>query len=104
VTVPWYLNPLTLVRVARHTRDVLSGGGPEELRVTGVGRPKGVILPASSVSMEVKAKDGSVTRFAPELPVPWPYAWTYRLARRFGAPVVSDVDPRRVRFGVGLPR
>ena len=102
--MPWYLNPIKLAHAARDARSALSGGGPKAVRVTGVGRPEGLILPSATVSLEVVRRDGTVARFAPEIPVPWPYAWTYRLARLLGVPVVSDLDPERVRFGFGLPR
>lgn len=100
----WYLNPSVLTRAARTTRRILSGGGPQTVRVTGVERPKGLILPTSSVSMEVEARDGTVTRFAPEVPVPWPYAWGYRLARRLELPLVSGFEPERVSLTLTLPR
>jgi hypothetical protein len=102
--VPWYLNPFQLTRAARAARSALSGGGPRAVRVTGVGAPEGLILPTSTVSLEVHRKNGTVARFTPEVPVPWPYAWGYRLGRWLGLPVVSDVEPQRVRFGFPVPR
>jgi hypothetical protein len=102
--MPWYLNPFQLARAGRSARRALSGGGPKAVRVTGIGPPEGLVLPTSTVSLEVDRKDGTVARFAPEVPVPWPYAWSYRLARRLGLPLVSDVDPERVSFGLALPR
>jgi hypothetical protein len=74
------------------------------VRVTGISPPEGLIVPTATVSLEVDRMDGTVARVAPEVPVPWPYAWTYRLARGLGVPVVSAIDPERVRFGVPLPR
>jgi hypothetical protein len=102
--MPWYLSPIKLARTAGAVRSALSRGGPKAVRVTGISPPEGLIVPTATVSLEVDRMDGTVARFAPEVPVPWPYAWTYRLARRLGVPVVSDVDPQRVRFGVPLPR
>lgn len=102
--MPWYLNPFALARAAVDTRRALSGGGPTAVRVTGIGPPEGLILPTSTVSLEVDRKDGTVATFAPEVPVPWPYAWGYRLARHLGVPLVADVDPERVSFGIPLPR
>jgi hypothetical protein len=98
----WYLNPSTLKRAAQVGRRVISGGGPKTVRVKRVEEPEGLIVPTSSVSMEVEARDGTVTRFAPEVPVPWPYAWGYRLARRLELPLVSALDPERVRFELPL--
>jgi hypothetical protein len=100
----WYLNPLLLTRAARATRRLLAGGRPNAVRVTGADRPEGVIFPTSSVSVEVEARDGTVTRLTPELPVPWPYAWGYRLARRLELPLVSAFDSQRVSFELRLPQ
>jgi hypothetical protein len=38
-----------------------------------------------------------------EIPVPWLYAWGYRLARRLELPLVSAFDPERVSLDVALP-
>ncbi|HSJ18447.1 MAG TPA: hypothetical protein VK920_10165 [Solirubrobacterales bacterium] len=102
--MPWYLNPFQLTRAVRGARGALSGGGPKAVRVTGIGAPHGLVLPTSTIYLEVDRKDGTVARFAPEVPVPWPYAWSYRLARHLGVPLVSDFDPERVSFGLPLPR
>ena len=91
-------------RGARATRRLLAGGRPKTVRVTGVDRPEGVIFPTSSVSLEVEARDGTVTRLTPELPVPWPYAWGYRLARRLKLPLVSAFDSQGVSFELTLPQ
>ncbi len=99
----WYLNPLTLKHMAEVARRVLSGGGPRVVRLSGVAEPEGLILPTAAVDLEVEARDGTVTRFKPEIPVPWPYAWGYRLARRLGLPLVSALDPERVSFDVAVP-
>lgn len=101
--MPWYLNPFALTRAARDARRALGGGGPTAVRVTGVGAPEGLLLPTSTVSLEVDRNDGTVARFAPKIPVPWPYAWGYRLGRGLGLPLVSDVEPERLRFGLPLP-
>jgi hypothetical protein len=101
--MPWYLNPLTFTHVARDARRILSGGGPKIMRLTGVGRPKGLIVPTSAVCLEVEARDGTVTGFVPEIPVPWLYVWGYRLARRLELPLVSAFDPERVSLDVALP-
>ena len=76
----WYLNPATVTNAVRDTRRVIGGGGPRRIRLTGVGRPEGLIFPTSPILMEVEARDGSVTRIAPHVPLPWLGAWGYRLS------------------------
>jgi hypothetical protein len=102
--MPWYLNPMTLTHVARDARCVLSGGGPRIVRLTGVTPPEGVIFPTSAVCIEVDAKEGTVTRFAPEIPLPWPYAWGYRLVPSLKLPLVSAFDLQGVSFRLTLPQ
>ena len=50
--------------------------------------------------LEVESRDGTVSRFAPALPVPMPYAWAYRVARRLGVPLVRGYEPEKVGFAV----
>jgi hypothetical protein len=92
------LNPFWLRSVVKQIRNVLRGGGPRGLRLVCVGQPHGVIVPRADVVFDVIAADGSVNRFESGLPVPWPYAWTYRLARMLGVPIVRDV-PKTVEPG-----
>jgi hypothetical protein len=98
------LNPLWLRSAVKQIRKVMSGGGPRGLRLVCVGQPHGVIVPVADVVFDVVSADGKVTRFESGLPVPWPYAWTYRLARRLGVPIVRDV-PETLEPGlrVGKP-
>jgi hypothetical protein len=63
-----------------------------------------VIIPTSQIVLEVEAKDGSKTRFEPAVPVPWPYAWSWRLARLLKVPLVRSVEPEHLSFSVGVPR
>ena len=88
----------------RQIRDASGGGGPRAVRLAGFSSPRGLFVPTSRVGLEVIAQDGSVTRFEPELPVPFPYAWAYRIARRLGVPLVSSFDPERLSARVPLPR
>jgi hypothetical protein len=60
-------------------------------------------VPSSEATVEIETASGKVVRLQPELPVPFFYAWAYRLARRFGAPVVSSVDPQDLSVEVPLP-
>jgi hypothetical protein len=92
------LNPFWLRSAVKQIRKVMSGGGPRGLRLVRVGQPHGVIVPIADVVFDVISADGRITRFESGLPVPWPYAWTYRLARRLGVPVVRSV-PEAVEPG-----
>lgn len=98
-----YLNPFRIRDAARQIRRISGGGGPRRLRLVSVGHPEGVIVPTSRITLEVEARDGTKSRFAPELPVPWPYAWTWRLARLLKVPLVRSVEPEHVRFSVPIP-
>jgi hypothetical protein len=79
------------------------GGGPRRLRLVRVGHPQGLILPSSEVTVEVETVSGEVVRLRPELPVPFFYAWAYRLARRLGLPPASALDPEDLSVEVTVP-
>ena len=98
-----YLNPFRIRDAVRRIREVSGGGGPAAVRLAGVSHPRGWILPSTRVTLEVVARDGSVTRFAPELPVPFPYAWGYRIARRLHVPFVSTLDPEGLEAKLPIP-
>jgi hypothetical protein len=97
-----YLNPFRLKAVARDVRHAAGGGGPRLLRLTHVREPRGVIVPTAVLDFEVESRDSRVTRFSTALPVPWPFAWGYRLARLLSVPLVSDVD-HEARLGLRVP-
>ena len=98
-----YLNPFLIRRAVRNIRRVLRGGGPRLFRLRSVGHPEGWVIPASTVTIEVEAHDGRTERFAPQVPIPFPYAWAYRIARRLRVPLVREIEPDRVGFEVGVP-
>ena len=97
------LNPFRIRKAVQRIRETTAGGGPAAVRLTGVGVPHGWLIPSSTVRLEVRARDGTITRFEPEVPVPFPYAWAYRVARGLGVPLVSSFDPERLSFEVGIP-
>jgi hypothetical protein len=99
----WYWNPLTLARVGRGVHDIATGGGPASVRLRGIGRPSGWIVPAMPVALEIVARNGHVTSLEPEIPLPFGIGWGYRLAYRLGVPLISDFDPGAIRTEVKVP-
>ncbi len=99
-----YLNPFLIRDAVREVRRVMGGGGPKLVRLVGIGRPQGIIVPTATVRLEVESKTGRKARFEPALPVPWPLAWSYRLSRALGVPLLSGLDPERLRFELRVPR
>jgi hypothetical protein len=84
-------------------RDVRSRGGPRRLKLVRVGRPEGRLLPTSEVVLEIETRSGEPVRLEPELPVPFFYAWGYRLARRLGVPLASTLEPDDLQVEVPIP-
>ena len=80
-----------------------AGGGPARLRLARVGEPEGIFVPTAEIQIEVEARDGTISRWAPPLPVPWPYAWAWRLARLLNVPLVRAFDPEKTRLDIGIP-
>jgi hypothetical protein len=99
----WWMNPFALGRAARDIKSAASGGGPTALRLCRVDHPKGWIFPAATVSLEVVGKDGRVTPIETALPVPFAFAWAYRLARKLGVPLIKDLKPEHVAGEVKVP-
>jgi hypothetical protein len=98
------LNPFRIRDAARQIRRVSGGGGQKRLRLVSIGHPAGIFIPTSRITLEVEARDGTKTRFEPDVPVPWPYAWTWRLAHKLGVPLVRSVEPEKLSFSVPVPR
>ena len=99
----WYLNPFALARAAGDVKSVASGGGPKSVRLTGIGNPRGVILPRVPVSLEVVGSDGSKTSFTPELPIGLVAGYGYRIARLLPVPVLKDADPGSIQGEFRIP-
>jgi hypothetical protein len=99
----WLPRPSQLHDTVGAIRKINEGGGPRRLRLVRVGRPKG-LLPSSETTVEVKTASGKVVRFSPEFPVPFFYAWGYRLARRLALPLASTLDPEDLSFELPVPR
>lgn len=96
--MPWYLNPMRMWRTGRGVHDVWRGGGPGTVRLEGIGRPRGWILPSSRIALEIVARDGRVIEIQPEIPLPPLASLGYRLAHRLGVPIVGTVDPEKLGF------
>ncbi len=82
---------------------IKEAGGPRRVRLARVGRPHGHFLPTSELTIEVETANGEVVRMTPEVPVPFFYAWGYRLARALGVPIASSLDPEDVSLEVPVP-
>ena len=98
-----YLNPFKIAAAVREIRRGLGGGGPKAVRLVGVDRPSGWFLPTAAVILEVEGRDGRRERYSPEFPVPFPYAWAWRIARRLGVPLVRERDAGRLNVRVPIP-
>jgi hypothetical protein len=98
-----YLNPFFIRDAVRDIRRVFGTGGPKLVRVVGVGEPEGWFVPTATIEIEVEGRNGRKERFCPVVPVPWPYAWAWRIARRLGVPLVRDVKPEKLRFQLPVP-
>ena len=99
----WYWNPLTLFKAGRGLNQLRSGGGPASVRLRGVGRPAGWIVPAMPVALEIVTRDGSVIALEPEIPLPFGLGWGYRIANKLGVPFISDFDPSKIKTEVAVP-
>jgi hypothetical protein len=81
------LRRLGIRDTVRVLRDIRRGGGPRMVRLKRIGPPQGVLFATSEVELEVVAKDGSKATLSPGFPVPFPWAWAYRVARALGVPL-----------------
>ena len=96
------LNPFRIRDAVRGIREA-SGGGPKAIRLAGISYPEGWIVPTARVCLEVVGRDGSLTRFEPNVPIPFPHAWAYRIAHRLRVPLVSSIQPEGFEVEVPIP-
>ena len=100
-----YFNPFFLRSLVRDVRRATANGGPHLVRVARIREPRGLLLPAAEIDFEVETKDGSIETFTAPIPVPWPAAWSYRLARALGVPLVSALGAEEeVGLSLRVPR
>lgn len=88
---------------ASNVRDVHKRGGPKRVRLRGVEEPEGKIFTTSTAHLEVKTRDGGTVKLEPQLPVPFVYAWSYRLAKKLGVPLIADLEPKKLEAGLPVP-
>ena len=101
--VRWYLNPLSIRRGFRDVRRIASGGGPRSVRLDGIGDPRGVIIPRVPIRLEVIARDGSIARLEPEVPIGLLAGYTYRVGSWLDLPIIGSLDPARLKTEVRIP-
>lgn len=77
---------------ADDARGFLSGD-IQHVRLVSVGDPSGWFTPAAPVTLEFQGADGEPHLWERDIPVPFPYAWGYRLGKRFNVPGLKQLDP-----------
>ena len=70
-----------------------ASGDIQNARLVSVSDPKGILSPSSEVTVELEGADGNVHSFQHDVPVPFPFAWSYRLGKRFNVPILKGLDP-----------
>lgn len=68
-------------------------GDIQSARLVSVEEPRGIFSPSSEVTVELEGEDGNIHSFQHDMPVPFPFAWGYRLGKRFNVPVLSSLNP-----------
>jgi hypothetical protein len=91
------------IGTARELRRVHQAGGPKRLRLIKVEHPRGLIFASAQATLDVETNSGKTVRVSPALPVPFLYAWGWRLARRLKVPFISDVDPKDISASIRVP-
>lgn len=107
---------LGAVAAARRVRDavgewrnLISGGGPESVRIVGIEPPQGMIFNRdATITLEVRGQDGTTKQIQREIPIPPPQAVMWRLAGRVPTPLGKLTDPRELDLALyrkrGSPR
>ena len=88
---------------ASAVRRIHAAGGPKRVKLVRVEHPKGLVFTSSAAVVEVATQSGEVVRFTTALPLPFLYAWGYRLARKLHVPFVSDIDPEDISVDLPVP-
>lgn len=82
---------------------MIEDGGPTRLGLLGIRGPDGWIVTTVTASLEIGTRQGSSVPLDPTFIVPTPLAWGWRLGRWAGVPVISSIEPAKLRASVGLP-
>lgn len=101
--VKWFKRIRMLKANAADAKAIADGGGPARVELVELTRPKGLVFTGSEVILDVTTRDGTVVRIESEIPVPFPYAWAYRIGRKLNVPVVRAVDPESFAFEFKIP-
>ncbi len=73
------------------------------MKLVRVEHPRGLFLTSSTAIVHVDTRSGKPVEFETALPVPFVYAWAYRLARKLRVPFISDIDPEDISVAVPVP-
>jgi hypothetical protein len=73
------------------------------VRLLKIEQPRGVLLTSSPLLVDVDTAAGETVRIDTEIPIPPPYAWAYRVARRLRLPLASTLDPEKIHFEFPVP-
>jgi hypothetical protein len=100
ILVAVFLSSVLAVRSAYHrarsfvedARSFLSSD-IQQARLVSVGEPSGWFSPSSEVTVELEGSDGKVHSFQRDVPVAFPFAWSYRLGKRLKLPILRNLDP-----------
>ena len=85
-------------RGVQAARSVLStartfiSGDVQRARIADVSDPKGIFFTKSIARLELEGEDGTVHSFEREVPVPFLWAWGYRLGKRTKLPFIGGID------------
>jgi hypothetical protein len=94
----------TALRVRNSIREwtgLLSGGGPDSVRVVNVEPPQGWLFNReASITLELKGKDGTTKQVQKGMPVPIPQAIMWRLAGRVPTPLGRLTEARELDLAV----
>lgn len=85
---------LMVHRIVVDARAFVSGD-VQRARLLRIEDPKGIIFTASPAVLELEGEDGAVHRFERDIPIPFFYAWGYRIAARL--PFLRAIDRDKLR-------
>lgn len=85
----------------REWRSLISGGGPESVRVVGIEPPQGFLFNRdATVTLEIRGRDGATKQVQRGIPVPPPQAFLWRVAGRIPTPLGKLTDRRELDLAI----